>query len=274
MPLKRVVVVVPLYRDFLTPLEKFNLKNNSKVLRDHHFAFVGPEGGDLYESIESIKLYDYSINKLPDFFFDGIKGYNKLMLSTDFYNRFLQWEYMLICQLDAYIFVDELIKWCQLGYDYIGPAWFTDDNRYTGNKTSLAPWKGCNGGLSLRKVQTFIDTLNKKRYASLTNIFKKGKSVKEKLLSPMKYFGANNQLRSFILNYQYYEDRFWSFDAPIINKKFLIPRPEVLLKFGFERHPELSYKLNERNLPFGCHAWEKYSPEFWRSFIPFNQDLI
>jgi len=42
--------------------------------------------------------------------------------------------------------------------------------------------------------------------------------------------------------------------------------PEAL-GFAFENVPEELYKLNNDQLPFGCHAYEKYSPEFWAKFI-------
>lgn len=50
-------------------------------------------------------------------------GYNRLMLSEDLYSAFSNYEYILICQSDAYIFRDELKEWCEAGYDYVGAPW-------------------------------------------------------------------------------------------------------------------------------------------------------
>ena len=45
------------------------------------------------------------------------------MLSPEFYRRFSDTDYILVCQLDAYIFRDELLSWCKKEYDYIGAPW-------------------------------------------------------------------------------------------------------------------------------------------------------
>lgn len=42
------------------------------------------------------------------------------MLSAEFYDRFAAYEYVLIYQLDAFVFADRLAEFCQMGYDYIG----------------------------------------------------------------------------------------------------------------------------------------------------------
>lgn len=51
-------------------------------------------------------------------------------------------------------------------------------------------------------------------------------------------------------------------------KDFNPAPPEVAMKFSFEVHPEVLYELNDKQLPFGCHAYLKYNPEFWKKFIP------
>jgi hypothetical protein len=42
------------------------------------------------------------------------------MLSIDFYKRFRDYKFILIYQLDAYVFRDELEYWCEQDYDFIG----------------------------------------------------------------------------------------------------------------------------------------------------------
>lgn len=42
------------------------------------------------------------------------------MLEADFYRRFGKYKYMLIYQLDAFVFSDKLLDFCEMGYDYIG----------------------------------------------------------------------------------------------------------------------------------------------------------
>ena len=39
------------------------------------------------------------------------------------------------------------------------------------------------------------------------------------------------------------------------------------LRFSFEVNPKSLYKMNNDKLPFGCHGWRKYDPDFWKQFI-------
>ncbi|MBK7466487.1 MAG: hypothetical protein IPJ43_06530 [Saprospiraceae bacterium] len=90
-------------------------------------------------------------------YFESIKGYNQLCLSTEFYNAFKEYEYMLIAQLDTYIFKNEFNYWTEKNYDYIGAPWLKvnskghlfDLSRFLVNRVG-------NGGLSLRNIKTFI----------------------------------------------------------------------------------------------------------------------
>lgn len=67
-----------------------------------------------------------------------------------------------------------------------------------------------------------------------------------------------------------YEDEFWGLIVPRYFKWFNVARPEEALRFSFEVLPEELLKLNNNELPFGCHAWEKYDPSFWKKFIDVN----
>ena len=43
-----------------------------------------------------------------------------MLLTADFYRRFTDYEYILIHQLDVFLFEDKLLEFCDMGYDYIG----------------------------------------------------------------------------------------------------------------------------------------------------------
>ena len=91
------------------------------VLGTHPIVIVKPE------SLRLDALLDRHPSLLSenfaDEFFADPKGYNRLMLSRGFYDRFAAYEYMLIHQLDAFVFSDQLMDWCSRGYDYIGAPW-------------------------------------------------------------------------------------------------------------------------------------------------------
>ena len=63
------------------------------------------------------------------------------------------------------------------------------------------------------------------------------------------------------------EDIFWSQSVPSLIPNFRIPDVPTALKFAFEFELRTSYEMNQKELPFGCHAWERYDIDFWRPFI-------
>lgn len=74
------------------------------------------------------------------------------------YKAFAKYEYMLIAQLDAVCFRDDLDEWCGKDYDYVGAPWchlckhVCRTDQYRSEEKLVG-----NGGLSLRKIQTFLD---------------------------------------------------------------------------------------------------------------------
>ena len=103
-----------------------------------------------------------------------------------------------------------------------------------------------NGGLSLRKTQTFLDVLEKY-----------GREVGNYLQKCQKNFEGN-------ISEAYNEDVFWGIYSPKLYSSFKIPKFKTALKFAFEIDPQLCYMLNDNKLPFGCHAWDKHGTDFWR----------
>ena len=69
------------------------------------------------------------------------------------------------------------------------------------------------------------------------------------------------------LNYSVQEDYYWSELIPKAFKDYKVAGIEDAIKFSFEVNPALLYKMNKHQLPFGCHAWEKYDPVFWKDYI-------
>ncbi|WP_345955378.1 DUF5672 family protein [Mucilaginibacter sp. PAMB04168] len=82
-------------------------------------------------------------------------------LRPKFYERFSQYEYLLTCHMDAFVFKDELEKWFQMDYEYIGAVIY--DPTYDLNNTFFRRITGLtnpeyfgNGGFSLKKVSSFL----------------------------------------------------------------------------------------------------------------------
>ena len=102
--MNKIVVIVPIYKANLSKYDRISLDITCEVLASHDIVVVHPEGLDT-----TMISNDYPILKykpFPKSFFDGIMGYNSMMMSSDFYGAFLDYDYMLICQTDAYLFRD------------------------------------------------------------------------------------------------------------------------------------------------------------------------
>jgi hypothetical protein len=249
--MEKVCVVVPMYKSILNDYERISLEQVKKVLSKHALKVVSPHS----LSLKDIDLGKASVERFDDSYFASISGYNRLMLSSDFYRRFLGYEYVLIYQLDAFVFRDELDYWCNQKYDYIGAPWM------------CFPWYE-----------------NRDRMTHIQNAFKKiGISIKSRSvvgngglsLRKIKSFYRNSILfkpitRKWLEN----EDMFWGLIVTLINPFFKVPDLHIAIKFSFEACPELAYKSNNFNLPFGCHAWERYDINFWKPFFKSEGFLI
>lgn len=237
-----VAVVVPVYKETLTVYEYQSYVRCLNVLRNHEIILIAPEGISLNSYLE--QGLNIKVKYLPKLCFQSHAAYDRMMLTRDFYDLFLNYRYILIHQLDAFVFQDELLEWCRQSYDYVGAPWIdnpvidsiasnsTRMRRLFYGKIDRLHRQVGNGGFSLRKVKSF--------HRNLT-LFK-NKAAK----------------------WPYYEDTFFSFFLTSYNPFFNVPDVKQALKFAFEANPAKCFDINSRQLPFGCHAWEKYDKEFWR----------
>lgn len=124
MPKKQVAVIVPMYKETLTDNELISFKQCLQVLKNYPIIIVKPNSLSLQNLPISTDLLE--VINFDNKYFRSVKGYNELMLSSVFYQTFINYEYILIYQLDAYVFKDELAQWCQKGYDYIGASWLSE----------------------------------------------------------------------------------------------------------------------------------------------------
>ncbi|MBO6304221.1 MAG: hypothetical protein J6M62_03950 [Selenomonadaceae bacterium] len=228
-----VVIVVPVYKKELSASEKISLDRLYKTLGKYPIVFVAPAKLSDY-----LKCKGYVVESFHDEFFKDILSYSKMLLTPDFYRRFSTYEYMLIHQLDAFVFSDQLIKWCDKGYDFIGAPmpriWWPNLTKH--------PW---NGGLSLRKVSSFIQVTK----------------IREEIFS---ISGRKSE-------FERYEDAFFSYCGEHKNIDFSVPTFNEGKLFSLQANIGHCYsKLKIQNLPFACHGWNKphYFP-FWRKYIEY-----
>lgn len=231
-------IVIPIYKQEMSSSEQISFERALKVFPENDIIIVSPKSLNLDNYLAlSPKL---KINTFDDHFFKNIAGYNDLMLSVGFYGRFLNYKYLLIYQLDAYVFENQLDYWENANYDYVGSPWLIPPPIASNKKpkVNIQHWfvnRVGNGGLSLRKVKTHYWTM------IFYWVF-------------IKFFPLN-------------EDMFLGILMDFINPFFKKPKAMEALKFAFEMQPQKSFELNNHQLPFGVHAWEKYDPEFWKEWI-------
>lgn len=261
------VVVIPVYKEQPTENELHSLRQCLRILGSHDIRLIAPEGLDL-------KVYQYTfqtfqlimeVEMFEKTYFANVSCYNKLMLSKCFYTSFTDWEYMLIYQLDAWVFRDELDAWCERGYDYIGAPWMKLNGK-------LDEVNCGNGGFSLRRIPTFIELFDHTGrlwgYKGLACRYRYRGPIRRRLSILKGLLGWKNHLEDFIDKGEENEDLFFATLKYKRKKKFRIPSSREAMFFAFEEAPSMLYELTDRILPFGCHAWEKWEYEnFWSKYI-------
>lgn len=219
---EKVAVVIPFYHEKLTETEAISFRNCLDTFEGKYpIILVIPEAMKASPYLPLGLLCE----SVPDHWLHSVASYNQMMLSKAFYSRFTKYEYILIFQLDAFVFSDLLLSFCDYGYDYIGAPWLKGMRYLRGLKKGV--WFVGNGGLSLRRIEAFL-------------------SISDTL--------SVDQIDR-------HEDIFW---ASCDSTNFRVAPMDIALKFSFEQDVRQCYKLNNYELPFGCHAWEKYDFKFWQ----------
>lgn len=255
-----VKVVIPIYKIQLTRYEQISLAQAYRIWQNKYpLTIIKPQHLDLTPLLTEYPLL--ATESFDDKYFANIHGYNSLMLSAEFYERFVCSEYILIYQLDAYVFNDELEQWCKKGYDYIGAPWLVRPiynfpllkfaswikkqycNLLHCTNSQASNFKVGNGGLSLRKTAAHLHAVNQ-----LKDIVQ-------------QYLSHEN-------NHMFNEDVVFALETNQHGINFRHPHYTEALAFSFDKYPALCFKLNSNHLPFGCHGWYKRRmKKFWFPII-------
>ena len=259
----RTVVVIPVYKNNPNDNELNSLTQCAKILQKHDICLVCPISLDVSIYKKIFSNCNFFVTTFNDFWFQSVENYSHLLLRRDFYESFKNYDFMLIYQTDAWVFKDDLLFWCSLNYSYIGAPWF--------NGQKMLNYAG-NGGFSLRKVSDMLRLLSHDKniklsfndFSQIHYKYKKPHLVVILFLKFILHFFDNKPFfRTVPLNEDVAIVKFSSkFDA-----EFRVAPPDICKKFSYEVNPEILYKINGGLLPFGCHAYLKYNPEFWKSFI-------
>jgi len=269
------VVVIPIYKKYveLTNSEKKSIIQCFRILQKHQIVFICPEffrDINLYNELAKQENTSVEFKEFRKIYFENIDGYNRLLISHEFYNCFSSFDYMLIYQTDAYVFSDQLDYWCHAEYDYIGSPWFEGYSDPISNKLIGVG----NGGFSLRNVKKSLLIIGRLNLFRKLKYFQKKLRILDKIINHfIRIFFYYQYAKPFseVLHHQnivVQEDGFWAEYIPELFSDYKVAPIEHAIRFSFEVNPSYLFKLNGESLPFGCHGWNKYDPEFWHNFIP------
>lgn len=249
--METVKILIPVYKPVLAETERASIARTVRMLRRYPLQLVHPYGTDVspllreFPTLTPLAVSDEWLGTR-----NGIAGYNRMMLSAEFYDLFADTEYLLICHTDAWIFRDELSEWCARGYDCVAAPWvrrpvydlplirqwmefrLRQSARLGKPTRQLLYGRVGNGGLSLRRVAAFRAACDRYREA-------------------IGRFCAEH-------HHLFNEDVFWA----TVPSEFRYPSWREALGFAFDTNPAYCYRLQGGRLPFGCHSWSK--PRMWR----------
>jgi hypothetical protein len=261
---KTVAVVVPLsFRTEMTADEQISLKHLMHFLKPYDKYMLVPQGVKFeYACCET--------KHLSTKFFGSAQANDRLNLSRTFYETFADYKYMLIYHLDALVFSDQLMEWCESDLDYIGSPWINCPD---------SPWvkvpRVGNGGFNLRKIESYLKVMDSKKYAVDPDQYwqkylaGKPRHVRylnwpKKYLKELRFFnGSKWEMRRWHTG----DEFFWVDRAAHYYPEFKVASFEDGLRFAFECAPRKCFELNGNEIPFGCHAWARYDRAFWEPYL-------
>lgn len=240
--MSRIAVLIPIYKTRFEPLEQFSVDYSRAVIAGRECCFLAPAGLDC--SYYNERYPGVSIEFFPAGYFESIDSYNRLLLSPDFYRRFIRYEFILILQPDAILIRDELDFWTAQPFDYIGAPWPDGveltvwRDRFRDNFRRRVRASVGNGGLSLRRVRKCLALLGE--FPETHGVFLEA--------------GTN-------------EDSYFSL-LGLLSTDFVLPNEVIASRFSMELKPEFYFAVNGGRYPMGAHAWWTVQPKFWAPCIP------
>lgn len=277
------LVLVPAYSAAPSAWELHALRNNLAVLRRWPVALLAPEDFDAsaYYDVAARQGAKLGLVGFPAQCFRSVPDYNRLCLSLELYERVRAYDYVLIMQLDAWLFCDEVGEWLAKGYDYVGaPVYAGVDGCERPHLAGVG-----NGGLSLRRVawcRTVVESLcgsgiwltprGAVEYQTNRWFWDGGGARRAwhyAVRAAKMMFGWRNTRRYWQQHSLWDEDQVLSFlAARAYGLQPRLPSATEAATFAFDKEARCLFALTGR-LPMGCHAFRRYEwAEFWTHHIP------
>ena len=237
---KKCIIVVPVYKVVPDELEQLSLKQLDNIINNTiKISLIAPSTINEDEYLKLFVKSEVDIINFDNSYFTSLESYSRLCLEYKFYKTFDEYEYMLMYQPDCWIFRNEILEWCDKGYDYVGAPIYSAGSNWPSLLRSNHPMVG-NGGLSLRKMSKMLFITNPDEYVH------------------KKY----NDIWSTIT----YEDMFIC-DMVAHDIYINIPDYRIAEKFSIDFLPNDPARLN----PMGAHrVFVCY--KFWKNRLDFLND--
>ena len=259
-----VAVVVPTSAQLvLSPDEEISLRHLAHFLGKYDRYFVSPENA-------AISRPGFAVETFPARYFGSTQAHGLLMFSEEIYERFRRYKYILMHHLDSLVLSDQLARWCETDLDLVGAPWLRCED---------SPWvdrpRVGNGGFTLMKIESHLNVLRSKRPAvnpdeywrtlcGATPPLLRWRHLPRRYLKRLSVF---NNVRWETRRWRGNGDHFWADEAVKYWPDFRVASVEQGLQFAFEVAPRMCFELNNRRLPFGCHAWARYDRAFWEPYL-------
>lgn len=260
---KRACIIIPIYNENPTESEVMSISRNTSVLCDYDIYAVHPESMSLQ------KYKDYGFTQFVAFsdnYFKSNKSYSRLILSEEFYQPFMEYEYMLIAQTDTLILNTEytLDQFMDKGYDYWGAPW---PNGPFDEPYGLREWFKSifvhkphdlhvgNGGFTLRKVATSYE-LVKKHKIYIKYLWKFNEDL---------FFSTRARAGEMVSHTLDMEKT-----ADAKHAKYTSAPASEATQFALETNMQV--EIDKGNIPYAVHAWEKhYRGDITKLITPYEK---
>lgn len=264
--MRRILIIVPVYRRRLTPDEEVALDHLEHFLGHFDRCFIAPPGLAAPRS-------GYDVARFDGACFETVSSYSRMLLDPGFYERFAAYEYLLLYQLDCLVFSDRLRSFAERGFDYIGAPWLCSRDD---------PGRGFsrvgNGGFSLRRLDGVRAVFASRcgpwslprvlvqlvRSGDELAQMERGRRWRKRLAIARE---VTRGIEWYRTHYTLNEDRFWSDRAVLFAPRFRVADVETGLAFAFEAAPRYCYDRCGGRLPFGAHGWSRWDREFWEPYL-------
>lgn len=265
-----IITVTPIYKTSLTSFEQAALMQLIKLVPEYPHVFIAPEGMD----VDYYRIHfgqDFIFEFFEADYFKSPQTYNALLRSMHFFGRFEKFSYLVMYHTDAWIFKNELAKWTEEKYAYIGaPIYVYNGTRQGGEYICTGQ-----GGFSMHHIPSAIKVLKSNiTVYPLSELKKwyyqynwKGK-LRYGIYFLLSYFGKNRSSKSGNNGIKVNEDIWWGKYVAESFDWYHVPKEKEAAKFSIEFNCEALLNGNNGELPMGTHQWFKpLFQEFWGKYI-------